>query len=529
MPARSSLVLIATACGFALAVAAACSNSASPPGNQTGGGTAGMAAVGGATGGGGSTTTGGGAAGNAGVGGASGAATGGAGAGGMPPAIACKAGTAALNGSGLTLMATDISAFKFVPPPAKNMTKMAYDPVGKVVVILGQDGTMWSMDPMAALPTTEQSTPVTTTTSYDSGGYAANAGYDDHRGIVFGSDGTLYVLAAQGGASSGVNIKKGVPGAAGGPRTWTTLVTTSQGYPGGNESNYNHSFSGIAISPDGMSLYFSSGSRTEHGEDENQREFPITSAIFKVPTATATDLKSMDEASLKPFMFADGTRNAFDMAFNAAGDLIAAENGPDMDLPDEVNFIEQGKHYGFPWRFGNVDNPTRDAAFVAAGDKRLNPGYGGVKTYKADPTFPAPPAGVTFTDPIMNFGPDANFFRKDRDSEPTKAGDAGLAGISGHRSPLGIAFDTAGALCGEYYKQGFLASYGAVVADALGDPGGDILLLTLSKANGAYTMKAKQIAKGLKFPMDSVLVGNRLFVIGNGDAAQVYVFALPTP
>ena len=124
---------------------------------------------------------------------------------------------------------------------------------------------------------------------------------------------------------------------------------------------------------------------------------------------------------------------------------------------------------------------------------------------------------------------DANFFRKDRDSEPMKAGDAGLAGITGHRSPLGIAFDKTGALCGEYYKAGFLFSYGAVVADALGDAGGDLLLLSLTKANGAYTMKAKQIAKGMKFPMDAVLVGNRLFVIGNGDAAQVFVFVLPTP
>jgi glucose/arabinose dehydrogenase len=36
-------------------------------------------------------------------------------------------------------------------------------------------------------------------------------------------------------------------------------------------------------------------------------------------------------------------------------------------LPDEVNFLEQGKHYGFPWRFGNTDNPVREPAYSPEG------------------------------------------------------------------------------------------------------------------------------------------------------------------
>jgi hypothetical protein len=95
----------------------------------------------------------------AGTGGAGTSGAAGAGTGGSPP-IACKTGTAPINGSGLTISATDIGGFKYVPPPSTKMTKMAYDPVGKVVVILTQDGQLFSMDPAAALPTTAQTSPV---------------------------------------------------------------------------------------------------------------------------------------------------------------------------------------------------------------------------------------------------------------------------------------------------------------------------------------------------------------------------------
>lgn len=523
----SSVVLMAAAAvvGFA-----ACSNgTTAPPGGQptagTGTATAGTTAGGTSATGGTAVTGGTSATAGTGTGGTATAGTGGTGGtGGGTGAPACKPVTA-VNGSGLTVDATDVSAFKYAD--AKGFTKMAYDPIGKVVVLLKQSGEMSSFDPNQPLPTTAASAPITTVAPYASG-YMPNGEYKDHRGIAFDKDGNLYVLAAQSGANVGVNIKKGAPGAGGAARTWTTLVTTSQGFQAGG-TDYDHTFSSIAITADGQTLYFSSGSRTEHGEPEaNLREVPLSSAIFKVSAVTPTDLKN-DEAALQPYLFADGTRNTFDLAFNADGELFGAENGPDIDLPDEVNFLEQGKHYGFPWRFGDVDNPVLDPAYVPAGDKRLNTGYGSVKngSYKHDPMFPAKPA-TPFTDPIKNLGPAANVGRVDRNAEPAPA-TAGLAGITGHRSPLGLSFDAAGALCGEYYKAGFLLSYGALIGSALGDAGEDLLLLTMKKENGVYTMNAKQLAKGIKTPMDSVLIGNKLFTAGYGTTSAVYVFAFPTP
>jgi len=531
------------------AAAAACSNSSTPsPQPGTGSGNApGAAGSNAQTGGGGAGTAGSGnpAAGNGmvagnGTGGATGGApgtagTGTGGAGGTPGTVACKAGAPApINGSGLALKATDISAFKYSLPPNGKVTKMAYDPVGKVLVMLDGEGKLFSVDPNVALPTTMSTSPVTTTKPYDSGGYKVPDGYGTgvyfpYRGLAFGPEGALYIMAAKAG---GVSIAKGAPPATpGGPRTWTTIVTTSEPFPGGMSDNYNHSFSGMAVSADGKSLFFSSGSRTEHGEPEggpgDGREYPLSSAIFKVPTDGVTDLKAMDEAGLKTVMFADGTRNAFDMAFNANGDLIATDNGPDMDLPDEVNFIEQGKHYGFPWRFGDVDNPVRNAGFMNTTDKRLRPVYGGFALYKYDDKFPAPP--MAFTDPIVNLGPDANYLVADANSMPSKAGANGMAGVTAHRSPLGLSFDTTGALCGEYNKQGFMLSYGPINGGSIGDLGEDLVFISLTKADGKYTMHAKQIASGIKQPMDSVLVGNRLFTIGQSDAGMLFVFVLPTP
>jgi glucose/arabinose dehydrogenase len=532
--------VIAAGAGATLALAPACSENGNTPGTGGSGVTAGAgtmagaattAGAGGASGGAapiaGNTSTGGGGSptgGNPPGGGAGGG--GGSGAG-----PACKP-TTPLNGSGVTVSATDISAFKYVNPPAQNMAKMAYDPVGMVVVILGRDGKMYSFDPKAPLPTTASTMPVTTTMPYNSG----YNGTGEHRGIAFDALGNLYVMSANGGK---VTIKKGTAGAN---RTWSDLVTTTNGYNDGMAANYNHSYAGIAVSPDGKSLFFSSGSRTEHGEEEGNagvaingmpatREVPLTSCIFKVPTDTPTVLNN--DATNLPTMFADGTRNAFDMAFNAEGDLIACENGPDMDLPDEINFIEQGKHYGFPWRFGDVDNPTRDAAFDYTKDKRARAEvYTDIKVrYKADSGFPAPPAGVTFTDPIKNLGPDGNWLVPSATAAAPMKADAatGMAGITAHRSPLGIAFDTTGALCGEYYKQGFVLSYGPINGGSIGELAEDLMLISLKKTNGTYTMNAKILAKGIKTPIDSVLVGSRLFTIGTSGAGQVLVFALPTP
>ncbi len=265
------------------------------------------------------------------------------------------------------------------------------------------------------------------------------------------------------------------------------------------------------------------------GQFPNTREVPLSSAVFRVPTTARDVVLPNDEAKLKSggYLFADGVRNAFDFGFNAAGDLIAVENGPDMDLSDELNWLREGKHYGFPWRFGNVDNPQRFAGFDPGKDGRLSRDFVAVKEgmYRNDPTFPKAP--VAFTDPITNTGPDADQY-VDINGKVNDASDLKqtLAGITAHRSPLGLVFDVANALGGDYKGAGFVVSWGAAGGPQT-DKGQDLLMLKLTKKGDAYSMTATQIAKGFINPMDAVLDGKTLHVLDYGGRGAIWEITFP--
>jgi hypothetical protein len=114
-------------------------------------------------------------------------------------------------------------------------------------------------------------------------------------GMTFGPDGTLYVvgnLATNAGANNIGQIMKGVL-IPGGGRAWSLLAQTEP-YPRSNTA-FDHSMSGIIVSPDGSSVYVNSGSRTDHGEVEsngglypNLRETDLTAKILRLPTIWST-------------------------------------------------------------------------------------------------------------------------------------------------------------------------------------------------------------------------------------------------
>jgi hypothetical protein len=472
-------------------------------------GGAGGAAQGGSTGG---TAPGGAGGVAAGAGGAAGGAVGGGGTGGaaggaanMGPACSMAAGT---NDANLSVRRPEISTRVVAGSPAGNMMRIEYDKVSMKLFALDQGGTIYEVDPVGNSVT------------------EANTGFgggNNCRSMTFGPDGALYVQCHNGGGTS-VKIDKGTPG-AGGTYTWTTLVT-SEGYPASG-TNFDHAFNGLAVSPDGMYLYFGSGSRTDHGEEHGgMREVPMSSAVFRIPTATPTGNIMNTDQSAGTILFADGVRNTFDLAFNDLGDLFGAENGPDMDLADEINFIEMGKHYGFPFRIGDVDNPVMDQNY-AWSNTCLPPSLQAVTlgTYEYDAGFPAAPQGATFTDPVLNHGPDSDKFRVCPDGAPMDASDATttLAGITGHKSPLGLNFDAAGELCGDYNKAGFFLTYGAV-EDRFMDAGRDLNLARFTKVGAAYEMAVTQLVAGFEFaPIDAALVGNKIYVVefGGGSITEI--------
>jgi glucose/arabinose dehydrogenase len=355
-------------------------------------------------------------------------------------------------------------------------------------------------------------------------------------GMAFGPDGTLYVLGnVSKDATAQAFVYKGKPDASK-QRVWTTLVSTAPYEL--SMTQFDHMFNGIVVSPDGRYLYINSGSRSDHGEVEdakgahpNLREIPLTSAIFRVPTDVDDQVLPNDEAQLKSkgYLFADGTRNSYDLAFGPNGDLFAADNSPDADYPDELNWLQEGHHYGFPWRFATQDNATRSPDYDPAKDPRLQPEFFAVQNalYKKDPDFPAPPAGVTFTDPIANLGPDADVIRDD-DGNGYDASELGqpIHSFTPHRSELGLVFDTAGALGGDLKGDGLILSWGAAAGD-LADQGRDLLHLKLTKSGDTYQANMTQLITGFDHPIDAALIGKQLYVLDWGGKGTIWEVTLP--
>ncbi len=345
-------------------------------------------------------------------------------------------------------------------------------------------------------------------------------------GMKFGPDGTLYVVANM---RPSVEFTQAAVYAgrsdASGDFSWETLATTEP-YPASN-TNFDHLFNGIAVSPDNQWVYLNSGSRTDHGEVQDNegffpdlREVPITSAILRIPVQ-AVDLQiPNDEAALleQGLLFADGTRNAYDLEFAPNGDLFGVDNGPDADYPDELNWIRQGFHYGFPWRFGEADNPQQFADYDPSQDLRLSEDFAAVQTetYRNDPGFPAAPPALA--DPVINLGPDAALYRDDQGQERNAAAEGeALLTFTPHRSPLGLAFATDASLPADLRPaEGglslFVLSWGAAGGD-LGDQGQDLLHLSLTKQGDNYVAVTHQIARDFKRPIDAVMIANRLYVL----------------
>lgn len=355
-------------------------------------------------------------------------------------------------------------------------------------------------------------------------------------GIAVAADGRIFVVSnIQQNGYNTATIRRGTPN--NGTYTWTTVVTTEQ-YPLSG-TPFDHVFNGIAVSPDQQFLIVNSGSRTDHGEVESNqgqfpelREIPLTARLFRIPINASYLILPNNEDALTPYVYARGFRNAYDPMFAPNGELFVGDNGPDADLPDEFNRVREGGHYGFPWRFGNIDNPQRDPNYDPNQDRLLNEEFVAVQlgVYANDPAFPAAPGAMI--DPIINRGPAATIYRApDGQAVDASANGMTLSSFTPHRSPLGLTFATdafpaswqiAGGM------SGFILSWGAAGGD-LPDKGQDLLHLQLtSNTNGGYDMRTVQLIRDLRNPIDAALIAQRMYILEFGaDVALWEVEFLP--
>jgi len=249
---------------------------------------------------------------------------------------------------------------------------------------------------------------------------------------------------------------------------WTPEPYVRVNYPWGI-GPFNHGVSHIAAGPDGF-LYVASGSRTdgnEHGTDARYfkgGELDTTACIWRLPP----------DGAKEPEIFASGLRNPFGFCWNDRGEMFATENGPDADMPEELNVIERGKHYGFPFQFGDSTN----------------------KPYAHTPDAPA---GLKFTRPVVNAGPDGG------------SSGGNISTFDPHSSPAGIIF------CDDTFPQSlrgtFLVTRFGNLLKREKYVGFDLLQMRVKKTATGYEAETKTWLAPLARPIDVIALNRAIYVL----------------
>ena len=325
------------------------------------------------------------------------------------------------------------------------------------------------------------------------------------------------------------------------------IVFNTVEYPA-NKTTYDHGWNALEISADGKFIYVNSGARTDHGEVEdngglfpNARDNALTSKIFRFPAGARNLYLTDDEAKLKSegYIYAEGIRNAYDIAFDGKQNLFAVSNSPDYDMPEDMFWVRAQHHYGFPWIMGGIENPQQypdwkpdpeTDPFIPKGAHAWR-----MKYFHTDSTFPKVPAGIKFSPGVQNLGPDANEYRghsgKILDGDQTGVT---VSTFTAHCSPLGLCFDTKKILSKDLKGDGFVIRYSSGARSSMMRPftsqGSDLLHLhlTYDSATDNYFVRTVRIVDGFNEPTDAVLAGNIMYVIEyGGKGGNIWKIILP--
>ncbi|HYE33385.1 MAG TPA: c-type cytochrome [Methylomirabilota bacterium] len=252
-------------------------------------------------------------------------------------------------------------------------TRLLMHPNGREVWMLGGGGDVWTIN-----PTNGVSRQILRAKDYIDLKHGEAVTY----GMTLDRSGRFYVVVNQRNergaiVTNEVTIYRTATFDAGDPKELKPWFQTA--YPWG-VGPFNHCVGHIAQGPDGR-LYVNSGSRTdgnEPGEDPRYAkigEHELTACIWRLDP---------EQEQPKLAIHARGFRNAYGFCWDSAGRMIATDNGPDADAPEELNEVDAGNHYGFPYQYSDW-------------------------LTKPYPHTPASPSGLSFRLPIRNNGPAAGY------------------------------------------------------------------------------------------------------------------------
>lgn len=342
-------------------------------------------------------------------------------------------------------------------------TRIVAHPDGRQVLALSPGGDVWSWK----LGTSEVVWLIA------AGSFIPDASPDEGAmGMTVDSKGRLYIVCNKRDLSttpvqSRITIFRTSPWSEDNPwdlpEAWFR-TTTPYGIGG-----YNHGVSHIAEGPDGM-LYINSGARTDSGEAGTDPRYSM--AGEDPHTAVIWRMNPNEEAPQSFEVYARGLRNSYGFCWDDQNRMLATENGPNAHAPEELNLIEQGKHYGFPFRYADVDT-------------------------KFYPHQPDPPEGLLITLPFRNIGPDGGGSEKR------------LATFDPHSCPTGLVWlekDWPAPLGGS-----FLATRFGNMMQLEQDVGYDLLQLKVDFDQ--RTLGTKRLIHPLGRPVDIIkLPGHRLVI-----------------
>lgn len=391
-------------------------------------------------------------------------------------------------------------------------------------------------------------------TAYDNLKYSIiDHGVDFPQCIAF-HDSILFVLGnntPNGVLTTGI-IRKGVL-KPNGNRIWSTVMITE---PHQTCGYFDHKFSGMVLSPSGDSITINSGSRGDHGEVQtrnglypNLRNVPLTAKLFRIAANDSTYLHNdASWLAASGFVFAEGIRNTFSMAYDGNGQLFGLENSGDRDDSDEMNWLRRGRHYGFPYRMGDLQNPQQGTSYDCSTDILVNHNSMAWRkgAFHNDPAFPALSPSKIFENPIQNIGPDCDKFRDTSSAKVKDASDLGktIGTFTAHRSPLGLVFDSDSMLTSDLRGDAFMLSWtkgldssGCVATPfdtSIGpfvDPSQDLVHLHLiyDSNSDSYRLSAKRIVSNFVHPVDALIDSNKIYVLeyGYSGTSGLYEVSMP--